>query len=212
MATSTPPAAPTPAPTPAPAKPGYKTSEAWLTFIARLLGALPSSGLLANDPPAVVKAVGLATAALAAMGYTANRTNLKRALVAGSGALIVSLGLAIGVTIAALSPGCATAKAVGTCELTTLEQGSNGSTLLAQVEADLLKAQYLAALETTAATVGEAAVTCVLQAIEAFTTSELGLGAGSGSGSGGAVAPAVVSRTQLLHDNAAAALKARAVK
>lgn len=177
------------------------------------LGYLPSSGLLANDPPAVVKAVGLISSVLAALGYTTNRTNLKRALtrVGSSAVLIITLGLGLGATLAAM-PGCATAKAVGTCELTTLEQGSNGSTLLAQVEADLLSAQYLAALETTAATAGEAAVTCVLQAIEAFTAAELGLGAGSGSGSGGAVAPAVVSRTQLLHDNAAAALKARAVK
>lgn len=90
VATAAPdPAAPT-TPAPAPAapvapvaptlKPGWTTSEAWLTFLAMLLGALPSSGLIANSPLAA-KLVGMAIAALAALGYTANRTNLKKALI-----------------------------------------------------------------------------------------------------------------------------------
>ena len=81
MATTAP-AQPLPITTPVSISPsppaGWRSSEAWLTLIAMLLGALPSSGLIANSPIAA-KLVGMALAALAALGYTANRTSLKRA-------------------------------------------------------------------------------------------------------------------------------------
>lgn len=64
--------------TPTTPTPGWKTSEAWITFLAMLIGLIPSSGLVDNAPLAA-KIVGMAIAALSAFGYTTNRTSLKRA-------------------------------------------------------------------------------------------------------------------------------------
>jgi len=71
----------TPIPVPSSATaptPGYKTSEAWLTFLTLVVGAIPNSGLVA-DAPVAAKIVGMAIAALSVLNYTANRTSLKRA-------------------------------------------------------------------------------------------------------------------------------------
>lgn len=57
-------------------KPGHKTSEAALTFIIAVLGALPSSGLFPAASPAV-KIAGLVVAGLTALGYQRQRTQLK---------------------------------------------------------------------------------------------------------------------------------------
>jgi len=72
---------PDPAPAPAPLKPGYLTSEAWLSFLTIVVGAIPTSGLVA-DAPMVAKIVGLVIAALSAINYTIQRTALKRAQLA----------------------------------------------------------------------------------------------------------------------------------
>lgn len=85
-------ATPTPAPLPivqppaAPAiKPGWQTSEAWLAFLAVVLPALITSGLFAASSE-TAKIVGLACSVLAALGYGANRTSLKKVHIAAFGA------------------------------------------------------------------------------------------------------------------------------
>lgn len=60
-------------------KPGYKTTEFWLSMAAVLCGALMASGIfegLGQDHWAV-KVVGLATTVLGALGYTAARGIVK---------------------------------------------------------------------------------------------------------------------------------------
>lgn len=57
-------------------KPGWKTSEFWLSTGAVVLGAVASSGLLVPASPVAV-AVGLLTSVLGALGYTASRTKVK---------------------------------------------------------------------------------------------------------------------------------------
>jgi hypothetical protein len=57
-------------------KPGYKTTEFWLTFAATLVGLLISSGLIA-ETSAVGKTVALAASALAAAGYSYSRALTK---------------------------------------------------------------------------------------------------------------------------------------
>jgi hypothetical protein len=64
-------------PTEAIEKPGYKTSEFWLTLAVTIIGALMSSGILA-DGHIAMKVAGLAMSTLAALGYTASRANVKR--------------------------------------------------------------------------------------------------------------------------------------
>lgn len=67
-------------------KPGWKTSEFWLSLFAVLLGALFASGLLACPVEGctgmlavVVKLAGLATTLLGAFGYNVSRTMVKNA-------------------------------------------------------------------------------------------------------------------------------------
>jgi len=62
-------------------KPGWQSSEAWITLLTMILGAIPSSGLTTNAP-LLARVVGMAIAALAALHYTAQRTSLKRTHVA----------------------------------------------------------------------------------------------------------------------------------
>jgi hypothetical protein len=59
-------------------KPGYKTSEFWMSAVAVLVGLLMSSGVI-DAGSSWDKAVGLVAAALAAMGYTSNRAAVKSA-------------------------------------------------------------------------------------------------------------------------------------
>jgi hypothetical protein len=60
-----------------PVKPGYKTTEFWLTLVAVVLSAVASSGLLAEGST-WVKVVGVALAVLATLGYTASRAVVKK--------------------------------------------------------------------------------------------------------------------------------------
>jgi hypothetical protein len=64
-------------------KPGWKTTEFWLSFLAILAGAVMASGILdslGNDHWAV-KAVGLIVTILSAIGYTAQRGIVKASTV-----------------------------------------------------------------------------------------------------------------------------------
>ena len=57
-------------------KPGYKTTEFWLTVLADLVGLALMSGLIA-DTGTVGRIVGGAVAVLATLGYSAARAKTK---------------------------------------------------------------------------------------------------------------------------------------
>jgi len=59
-----------------PAKPGYKTTEFWLAFAAKLLGAAFAAGII-GDGTEVSRIAGLAAVMLTALGYTVSRTMVK---------------------------------------------------------------------------------------------------------------------------------------
>lgn len=66
-------------------QPGYKSSEAWFTFLAQLPALALNSGLVENAPLAA-KLVSMAIAALTIIGYQVGRTSLKQAhLMLGAG-------------------------------------------------------------------------------------------------------------------------------
>ena len=58
-------------------KPGWKTTEFWLTLCANLLGAMAASGAFPESSP-TMKAVGMGGAVLATMGYTYTRAQVKQ--------------------------------------------------------------------------------------------------------------------------------------
>lgn len=58
-------------------KPGWKTSEFWLTNLVVLIGILMGSGAF-GEGHLVMQVAGYALAALQALGYTAARANVKR--------------------------------------------------------------------------------------------------------------------------------------
>ena len=58
-------------------KPGWKTTEFWLSLIAAVVGVLAANGNL--DPSSsLAKIVGIAAVVLAAMGYTVSRGIAKK--------------------------------------------------------------------------------------------------------------------------------------
>ena len=59
-------------------KPGYKTTEFWLSLLVMILGTLMGSGII-TDGSTVEKIIGGALAILGAMGYTYNRMGVKKA-------------------------------------------------------------------------------------------------------------------------------------
>jgi hypothetical protein len=61
----------------APGKPGFKTTEFWLTAIVTLAGLVAASGLPSESP--AVKIAGLAVSVLSALGYTVVRGGVKKA-------------------------------------------------------------------------------------------------------------------------------------
>ena len=66
------------APTPDP-KPGWKTSEFWLSTASMALGATFASGVFegADENSLVMRAVGAAMTVLGALGYTVARAKAK---------------------------------------------------------------------------------------------------------------------------------------
>lgn len=71
---STAPAAPVQTPA---SKPGYKSTEFWLSAVAAIVGAVMASGAFAANSD-VMKVAGMATMALAALGYSVSRGMAKQ--------------------------------------------------------------------------------------------------------------------------------------
>ncbi len=67
---------PTPIETVAPVKPGYKTTEFWLTAVAQVVSVLVASGIVPTEGP-WAQAVALVTGVLATLGYQAGRAKVK---------------------------------------------------------------------------------------------------------------------------------------
>lgn len=173
--------------------PGYRTSEAWLTLLAMILGAIPSSGIVDNAP-LLAKIVGMAIAALAAIHYTAQRTALKRAHLAALGGgtptkiskASQAAAVAVVIIVAALGfSGCvgssnktspvATAGSTflqcGKQDLTQLV-GPQGWSLLATVKDDLSKDDYGQLIASLMGTIGNDAVGCAVVALEGLSKAE----------------------------------------
>jgi hypothetical protein len=62
--------------TPTPIKPGYKTTEFWLSAAVAVIGLLMSSGVIQTGSN-LDKIIGIAASALAALGYSISRGNTK---------------------------------------------------------------------------------------------------------------------------------------
>ncbi len=71
-------------------KPGWKTTEFWLTILAYLIGAFMSSGALADDSQ-VLQYFGMAQMILAKLGYDHARKGVK-ASASHAKAVLMSLG------------------------------------------------------------------------------------------------------------------------
>ena len=56
-------------------KPGWKSTEFWLSVVAQVVGFVLVSGLVGNDR--AVQALGLAASVLSSLGYTAGRSYAK---------------------------------------------------------------------------------------------------------------------------------------
>jgi len=63
-------------------KPGYKTTEFWLSSVAMFLGTLMASGVFDTLPADswIAKLVGGVVVALSGLGYTASRARAKSGL------------------------------------------------------------------------------------------------------------------------------------
>jgi len=59
-------------------KPGFKTTEFWLSFAAVMVGAVQASGIIPSEG-AWNQVLGLVVSALVAMGYTGARIAIKKA-------------------------------------------------------------------------------------------------------------------------------------
>lgn len=57
-------------------KPGYKTTEFWLTLIATVIGATVASGILVEGSM-LAQILGIALVALSNLGYTYSRSKVK---------------------------------------------------------------------------------------------------------------------------------------
>ena len=66
-------------------RPGYKTTEFWLSLLATLLGFLLASGAMDGvaEESWIARLVGGAVAVLASLGYSASRAKVKSSTDAG---------------------------------------------------------------------------------------------------------------------------------
>lgn len=62
-----------------PVKPGYKTTEFWLTFAAMVITTLYASGVIASDASNLGKALALIAGVLTSLGYSVVRGKVKTA-------------------------------------------------------------------------------------------------------------------------------------
>jgi hypothetical protein len=60
-----------------PVKPGYKTTEFWISVTAAVAGALAASGVFPSES-AGERILGLIVSVLVALGYTGSRLALKK--------------------------------------------------------------------------------------------------------------------------------------
>lgn len=60
-----------------PSKPGYKTTEFWLSLAAVAVGTVQASGLVPNEG-AWAQILGTVTVALVSLGYTGARLSVKK--------------------------------------------------------------------------------------------------------------------------------------
>jgi len=58
-------------------KPGYKSSEFWLSTVASVIGLLMASGALDGSDNWVTKVIGAAITILTALGYNVGRAKIK---------------------------------------------------------------------------------------------------------------------------------------
>jgi hypothetical protein len=64
----------------APVKPGWQTTEFWLTALATLIGLAYTAGIIHVDgSTGIDKAIAFASSTLAAIGYSINRSVVKKA-------------------------------------------------------------------------------------------------------------------------------------
>lgn len=59
-------------------KPGYKSTEFWLSLVAVLVGAVFASGVVAEDS-IWAQALGVLSSVLGALGYSVSRSLVKKA-------------------------------------------------------------------------------------------------------------------------------------
>lgn len=175
---------------------GLKSTEAWLSLAVVLLGALPSTGLIANMPK-MVQIIGLIGSVLTAMMYTMQRTHLKatiatdmpvpnsnatRITAGASVALLAALGITTGVTGTGDAPvqgnGSGSAPVVitpagelacGKIDLMSRAPGSDRS-LLDSVAFDIVGPDYERATAARIAILGNETVGCAVLSIKAVVT------------------------------------------
>jgi len=58
-------------------KPGWKTTEFWLSVVAMVVGAIMASGAISNE--SVIQALGVVAAILGQLGYSVPRSMAKGA-------------------------------------------------------------------------------------------------------------------------------------
>ncbi len=58
-------------------KPGIKTTEFWMSFVAMVLGFVTANNVFPEDQP-IGKIIALAVSVLAALGYTVARSMVKK--------------------------------------------------------------------------------------------------------------------------------------
>jgi len=216
--------APAPSPTPSQPPPGWQSSEAWLTLLVMILGALPSTGLLVGAPPAALQIVGLISSVLAALGYTTNRTSLKKAHLALSSApandnaaaaparleqagfvrarvMLVLAAISI-VFLTMCTAGQKWTNSFVGCEKADfgkmIGSGAGSQDVLRAVEDLILKNPADLEAELAGLVVQSTLITvnCAITATEELLASQVGSGAGSAAGSGSGV-PTLASNARL---------------
>lgn len=77
-------------------KPGFKTTEFWLSTAAMIVGLVLASGIFSPDDPSsakILQALGLVSSILASLGYTAGRAHTKATAIKSAAMASVAEGL-----------------------------------------------------------------------------------------------------------------------